>query len=115
MLEPMPSTTSVVIGIDIGTADSVVAFVGKGVVDIVQNEVSARNTSTLVSFTEHERLLGDQALASISSNTKNTCRNFKHLLGFGPDSANAEREQFWSLCDFAKSEEGMAGYQVSYS
>ena len=33
-----------VIGIDIGTNDSIIAYVGKGAVDIVQNEVSQRKT-----------------------------------------------------------------------
>ena len=52
---------SAVIGIDIGTNNSIIAYVGKQVVDIVQNEVSQRATSTIVGFKEKERLLGDGA------------------------------------------------------
>eukprot|EP00450_Noctiluca_scintillans_P002239 CAMPEP_0194502618 /NCGR_PEP_ID=MMETSP0253-20130528/26351_1 /TAXON_ID=2966 /ORGANISM="Noctiluca scintillans" /LENGTH=43 /DNA_ID= /DNA_START= /DNA_END= /DNA_ORIENTATION= len=39
---------SAVVGIDIGSSTSFVAYVGKGVVDLVQNEVSQRATSSLV-------------------------------------------------------------------
>jgi len=105
---------SAVIGIDLGSSESVVAYVGKGVVDIVQNEVSKRNTSSLVGFTSRERLLGDAALAQIKSNAKNTCRNFKHLLGQKVDAALVDKEHFWSTSSLAAADDGFAGYDVSY-
>lgn len=107
-------TKSAVIGIDIGASGSLVAFVGKGIVDIVQNEVSNRVTPTLVGFTDRERLLGDTALASIKSNAKNTCRNFKHLLGRPVDAPDIEKEHFWSTCPLSKAEDGFCGYDVTY-
>ncbi|EER03277.1 CG4, putative [Perkinsus marinus ATCC 50983] len=70
-----------VIGIDLGTADAIVASVGKGVVDIVRNEVSERKTPCVVGFTDKNRLIGEAAMTSIKSNYKNTCRNPKQLLG----------------------------------
>lgn len=84
-------TKNAVIGIDLGADTSYVGYVGKarrfraslgsiesnlerqGIVDICQNEVSRRETPTLVGFTERERLLGDSALALVKSNAKNTC------------------------------------------
>jgi heat shock protein 4 len=45
------------------------------------SQVSKRATPSLTGFNDRERLLGDVALAQIRSNAKNTCRNFKHLLG----------------------------------
>jgi len=107
-------TKSAVIGIDLGSAESFVAFVGKGIVDLVQNEVSKRATPSLVGFTDRERLLGDTALASIKSNAKNTCRNFKHLLGRPVDASDIEKEHFWSTSPLATAEDGFAGYDVNY-
>jgi len=104
-------TKSAVVGIDLGTSESYVAFVGKG---MVQNEVSKRATSTLVGFTDRERLLGDSALAQIKSNAKNTCRNFKHLLGRKVDASDLHKESFWSTSKLTTAEDGFAGYDVSY-
>jgi len=105
---------SSVIGIDLGASTSFVAYVGKGMVDLVQNEVSQRATSTLVGFTDRERLLGDAALAQIRSNAKNSCRNFKHLLGRNIDSPDVQPEHFWSTSKLATCDDGFVGYDVSY-
>eukprot|EP00931_Biecheleriopsis_adriatica_P106952 TRINITY_DN812_c1_g1_i6.p1 TRINITY_DN812_c1_g1~~TRINITY_DN812_c1_g1_i6.p1 ORF type:complete len:853 (-),score=311.16 TRINITY_DN812_c1_g1_i6:91-2649(-) len=105
---------SAVIGIDLGSDTSFVGYVGKGIVDICQNEVSRRDTSSLVGFTDRERLLGDAALAQIKSNAKNTCRNFKHLLGQKLDSPMVEKEKFWSTSPIVQCEDGDIGYQVTY-
>lgn len=105
---------SAVIGIDLGSADSYIGYVGKGIVDICQNEVSKRATPTLIGFTSRERLLGDAALAQIKSNAKNTCRNFKHLLGLKVDSPALEAEKFWSTCPIVEAADGYAGYSVMY-
>jgi len=102
------------VGIDLGASESYVAYVGKGIVDIVQNEVSKRNTSSLVGFTDRERLLGDVALAQIKSNAKNTCRNFKHLLGRKVDAPDLDKEKFWSTCPMVEADDGFAGYDVTY-
>jgi len=107
-------TKSAVIGIDLGSSDSLVAYVGKGIVDLVQNEVSKRASSSLVGFTDRERLLGDAALAQIRSNAKNSCRNFKHLLGRPVDAPDVEKEHFWSTCKLAAADDGMAGFDVTY-
>lgn len=103
-----------VIGIDFGSSDSYVAYITKGVVDCVQNEVSQRKTPTLVGFTEKERLLGDTALSQIKSNTKNTCRNFKHLLGQKFDSPAVEPEKFWATSPLGEATGGAAGFNVNY-
>jgi molecular chaperone DnaK (HSP70) len=105
---------SAVIGIDLGACESYVAYVGKGMVDTVQNEVSKRATSTLVGFTSRERLLGDAAMAQVKSNAKNSCRNFKHLLGQSLDAPYVEKEKFWSTCPLETAEDGHVGYSVTY-
>mmetsp|Transcript_17328 Transcript_17328/g.35801 ORF Transcript_17328/g.35801 Transcript_17328/m.35801 type:complete len:851 (+) Transcript_17328:77-2629(+) len=107
-------TKSAVIGIDLGSGDAYVGYVGKGIVDVCQNEVSKRATPSLVGFTDRERTLGDAALSQIKSNAKNTCRNFKHLLGQNMDSPYVEVERFWSTSKIAQAEDGHPGYEVMY-
>lgn len=106
-----------VIGIDIGTNDSICAYVGKAMVDIVQNEVSSRKTPTVVGFTDRERLLGDSAQVKMKSNFKNSIRNFRHLMG--PATLSAEdqkKEKFWALCpkETTETADNSLGYEVSY-
>lgn len=103
-----------VIGIDLGSADSYVAYVGKGAIDVVQNEVSQRKTPTLVGFTDRERLLGDQAFSQFKSNVKNSVRNFKHLLGQKMDSPSVETETFWATSNLVADSDGYASCSVSY-
>lgn len=110
----MEQKKQLVIGIDLGSADSYVGYITKGTVDIVQNEVSQRKTPSLVGFTERQRLLGDAALSQIKSNAKNTCRNFKHLLGQGSSSEAIGTERVWSTCTLAEGPEGFAGCSVNY-
>eukprot|EP00917_Polyrhabdina_sp_WS-2016_P031098 GHVP01066328.1.p1 GENE.GHVP01066328.1~~GHVP01066328.1.p1 ORF type:complete len:726 (+),score=137.04 GHVP01066328.1:106-2283(+) len=70
-----------VIGIDLGVANSVMATVKKGGVSVIRNDISERVTPSLVTYTEKERIFGDAALAQIKSNIKTTARGFKYLLG----------------------------------
>lgn len=107
-------TKNAVIGIDLGADTSFVGYVGKGIVDICQNEVSRRETPSLVGFTDRERLLGDSALALVKSNAKNTCRNFKHLLGQKLDSPMVKEEEFWSTSEICQCPDGTVGYKVNY-
>lgn len=111
----MAYSKSTCIGIDIGTMDSIVAYVGKSMVDIVQNEVSQRKTPTMVGFNERERLLGDAAQVVMKSNLKNTVRNFRHIMG--PKSMCEDavaREKFWSLASEGDTEDESVGFAVKY-
>lgn len=103
-----------VIGIDIGSLDSVVSYVKRGNVDVVQNEVSERKTPSLVGFNDKERLLGSEAVAVVKSNFKNTCRNFKQIVGRKMTDPEIEREKMFSLCPLAEDDDGYVGYDVSY-
>ena len=63
----MAVAKAAVVGVDIGAADTIVAYVAKGAVDIVQNEVSQRKTPSLVAYKDNTRLLGDPALSACCS------------------------------------------------
>ena len=105
---------STVVGIDLGAADALVAFVGRGHVDIVRNEVSERKTPSVVGFTSDNRLLGESAMSQIKSNGPNTCRFPKLLVGRDLPSVLADDEAFWQLSKLEASPSGEAGYAVDY-
>lgn len=63
---------SPVIGIDLGTTNSVVAVFDNGTVEVIQNDVGNRITPSVVTFTETERLVGEAAEFQAAKNPKNT-------------------------------------------
>ena len=103
-----------VVGIDIGSADSIVASVGRGLVDIVRNEVSERVTPSVVGFTHRNRLLGEAAVSLIKSNYANTCRFPKLLLGKKLNDPDMDEEKFFQLCNLGTATDGTVGYAVNY-
>jgi heat shock 70kDa protein 4 len=104
---------STVLGISLGSSDSFVGFIQKGTVDIVRNEISERKTPTVVGFTHENRLTGDNAVAKIKSNLKNTVRYMKMVIG--GDAEVIKRELPFELAEMTQVEEGRdIGYTVSY-
>ncbi|CAD2109626.1 hypothetical protein YYG_02382 [Plasmodium vinckei petteri] len=104
-----------VLGIDIGNENSVVATINKGAINIVRNDISERLTPTLIGFTEKERLIGDNALAKVKSNFRNTCRNIKNVLGkVGAGLEQDDLELNEAYGDLVECEHGYLGYNVEY-
>uniref|UniRef100_K3WIG2 Uncharacterized protein n=1 Tax=Globisporangium ultimum (strain ATCC 200006 / CBS 805.95 / DAOM BR144) TaxID=431595 RepID=K3WIG2_GLOUD len=77
MAAAQPTKTRV-FGIDFGTQRSVVAE-SNG--DVVLNELGSMTTATLVSFKGDERLIGESAVLSSSTNPRNTVDCLNLLLG----------------------------------
>lgn len=71
------------VGIDLGTTLSVVAYYDetKGISRIISNENGNSLTPSFVSFTENERLIGDDAKRMCTHNVKNTIFDIKRLIG----------------------------------
>jgi len=81
------------IGIDIGTQSSVVATVKGGGIEILLNESSNRLTPSVFAYGEHERMIGDSAVAQQRSNFKNTIPYINRFLGLTSDCSEQVEEE----------------------
>ncbi|KAH7106352.1 heat shock protein 70 [Auriculariales sp. MPI-PUGE-AT-0066] len=84
-----------VVGIDFGTLASKIGVARHRGIDIITNEVSNRQTPSLVSFGMRERSIGEAAKTMEVSNYKNTVGSLKRLIGrklSDPEVANVEKK-----------------------
>ena len=73
---------SKVIGIDLGTTNSVVAVVEAGKPKVLNNEEGSRTTPSIVGYTKDgERLVGDTAKRQAVMNPENTVFSVKRFMG----------------------------------
>jgi molecular chaperone DnaK len=81
-----------VIGIDLGTTNSCVAFVENGEPIVVPNPEGSRTTPSVVAFTKDgERRVGSIARRQAVTNPENTIYAVKRLMGRKFDSSEAKR------------------------
>lgn len=80
-----------VVGIDLGTTNSVVAIMQGGEAVIIPNQEGTRTTPSVVAFTEKgERLVGQVAKRQAITNPENTIFSIKRLMGRKYDSLEAQ-------------------------
>ena len=73
---------SKIIGIDLGTTNSVVAVLEGGEAKVVANSEGSRTTPSVVAFTKSgERLVGQVAKRQSVTNPKNTIYSIKRFMG----------------------------------
>lgn len=102
-----------VVGIDFGAQSTKVGVARNKGIDIITNEVSNRQTPSLVGFSARSRHIGEAAKTQETSNLKNTVGNLKRLIGRSFSDPDIQLEQEFSvaqLCDV----NGQAGAEVSY-
>jgi molecular chaperone DnaK len=81
-----------VIGIDLGTTNSVVAIMEGGDPNVLTNSEGARTTPSVVAFTESgERLVGQVARRQAITNPQNTVFAIKRLIGRRYDDAMVQK------------------------
>ena len=80
-----------IIGIDLGTTNSVVAVMEGDKPTVIVNDEGQRTTPSVVAFTkEGERLVGISARRQAVTNPENTLYSVKRLIGLRYDEANEE-------------------------
>src|SRR5213079_284391 len=88
------ATKGKVIGIDLGTTNSVVAVMEGGQPEVIVNQEGSRLTPSVVAFTkEGERLVGQVAKRQAVTNPDNTVFSIKRFMGrkFGEISSEQKR------------------------
>src|SRR5258708_7251669 len=80
-----------IIGIDLGTTNSVVAVMEGGEPKVIANEEGGRTTPSIVAFTKSgERLVGQVAKRQAITNPENTVYSIKRFMGRRFDEVNEE-------------------------
>ncbi len=80
-----------IIGIDLGTTNSVVAVMEGGEPKVIPNEEGGRTTPSVVAFTKSgERLVGQVAKRQAITNPENTVYSIKRFMGRRFDEVNEE-------------------------
>ncbi|RYN32153.1 Heat shock protein [Alternaria arborescens] len=102
-----------VVGVDLGTLNSVIAVARNRGVDVIANEVSNRATPSLVGFGPKSRYVGETAKNQEISNLKNTVSSFVRLAGRNLSDPDVQVEQNFisaPLIDMG----GQVGAEVQY-
>ncbi len=80
-----------ILGIDLGTTNSVVAVLENGEAVVIANAEGSRTTPSVVGFTKtNERLVGQSAKRQAVVNPENTVFSVKRLMGKSASEASAE-------------------------
>ncbi len=69
-----------IIGIDLGTTQSVVSYTSDGKTTIIPNDQGNRITPSIVGFTQSEILIGDPAYNQMGKNPRNTIFDVKRYV-----------------------------------
>ena len=82
-----------IVGIDLGTTNSVVAVMEGGDPAVIANVEGGRTTPSVVAFTKNgERLVGQTAKRQATINPENTVFSIKRFMGMEFEDATAERK-----------------------
>ena len=82
-----------VIGIDLGTTNSCIAIMDGSQPRVIENAEGARTTTSIVAFTENERLVGQPAKRQAVTNPDNTIFGVKRLIGRRNDDADLAKDK----------------------
>src|SRR6201993_4528310 len=83
-----------VIGIDLGTTNSVVAVMEGGEPAVIVNQEGGRTTPSVVGFTKDgERLVGQVAKRQAVTNPENTVSSIKRFMGRKFDEVHEEQKR----------------------
>lgn len=104
---------SSVVGVDLGSLNTVIAVARNRGVDVITNEVSNRSTPTLVGFGPKSRYLGESAKTQEISNLKNTVSSLTRLAGRSFKDPDVQIEQGFISAPLVEVN-GQVGAEVTY-
>jgi molecular chaperone DnaK len=108
-----------VIGIDLGTTNSVVAVMQGGEPTIIANQEGTRTTPSVVAFTDKgERLIGQVAKRQAITNPENTVFSIKRLMGRKFDSresTDAQKKLPYKIVSAANKDAHVEAHGKAYS
>src|SRR6187549_3418957 len=82
-----------VIGIDLGTTNSVVAVMEAGEPSVIVNQEGARTTPSVVGFSKDDRLVGQVAKRQAVTNPENTVFSIKRFMGRKHSEVASEQQR----------------------
>jgi molecular chaperone DnaK len=98
---------SKILGIDLGTTNSAIAFIEGGEPTIIENAEGARTTPSIVAISKTgERLAGVLAKRQAVTNPKNTIFGIKRYVGHRFEDAEIQKDEKTSPFDIAKGSDG---------
>src|SRR4051794_13313801 len=81
-----------IIGIDLGTTNSVVAVMDGTEVKVIPNQEGSRLTPSVVAFKDNDRLVGEPAKRQAITNPKRTIYSIKRFMGRRHDEVESEEK-----------------------
>lgn len=103
-----------VIGISVGSQNTVVGVLKNASVDIILSETSNRCVPTLVAFNERDRSFGDAAFSTIKSNYLRTISYPNRYLGLRSDSPFLEEESKYATALPSVDSNGKVLFEIDY-
>ena len=103
-----------IIGINIGSKNTIVGTYKTGTFQIVVSETSARTLPTVVSYNDRERNFGELSMHTNRSNFKRTIVYPNRWLGFQKDWPFIKEESKYAYFKPTEDKTGKLGFQINY-
>jgi molecular chaperone DnaK (HSP70) len=103
-----------VIGISVGSQNTVVGVLKGSVIDIILSETSSRCVPTLTAYNDRERSFGDAAFSTIKSNYSRTITYPNRYLGLKSDSPFLEEEKKYATALPSIDQNGKVMFEIDY-
>ena len=101
-------------GVDFGNDNTVIACARNRGIDIIVNEVSNRNTPSLVGFGQKNRYIGESGKNQQTSNIKNTVDNLKRILGLNYNDPDFEIEKKFFSAPLIENKDGGISAKIRF-
>src|SRR5690606_23286525 len=88
----MAVSSEKIIGIDLGTTNSVVSLMEGGEAKVIANQEGARTTPSVVAFTDSDVLVGEPAKRQAVTNPQNTVYSIKRFMGRRHNEVQSEEK-----------------------